>query len=264
MIKHFLVFLVALGSVVLIWALPLLGFKWVLWGVIALGLWEYASMAFPRLPDRIFTTLFGLAIASSMIWNDSPALHTGYFVIALFFLFVWGLFRREPVETIASRMGLIVFGGMYLGLALPYWAWIREFGIEWIMMLLLPASLTDTFAMLAGKTFGKHKLGIISPNKTLEGFIGGFFGSFTGLWLADLLFFPQTNLSLASILSIGSTIAVLVMLGDLFESLLKRSFKVKDSGHIVPDHGGMMDRLDAMVFVAPFFYYLILHKGLSL
>ena len=54
------------------------------------------------------------------------------------------------------------------------------------------------------------------------------------------------------------------MLGDLFESLLKRRFKVKDSGHIVPDHGGMMDRLDAMVFVAPFFYYLIMDRGYPL
>ena len=123
------------------------------------------------------------------------------------------------------------------------------------MLLLFPACLTDTFGFLVGKSIGKRKLAPhVSPNKTWAGFFGGLFGGVFGAGLAYKLFFPQGTLPPSSLVGLGLGIAVLAIFGDLFESLIKRSAGVKDSGTLIPGHGGALDRLDALIFVAPAFY----------
>lgn len=124
----------------------------------------------------------------------------------------------------------------------------------------------DTFAYLVGKTFGKHKLfERISPKKTIEGFVGGLiFAMIAGIAISRFLINPHPSFLPKSLL-IWTTIAVLVSfmgtLGDLVESKFKRLAGVKDSGNIMPGHGGMLDRLDSIIFVAPFIFlfYQILY-----
>ncbi len=124
----------------------------------------------------------------------------------------------------------------------------------------------DTFAYLVGRSFGKHKLfERISPKKTIEGFIGGVtFAILAGFLLSKFYIKPNPNFLQKSII-IWTTIAVLVgfmgTIGDLVESKFKRIAGVKDSGNIMPGHGGMLDRLDSIIFVAPFIFlfYQILY-----
>jgi len=114
--------------------------------------------------------------------------------------------------------------------------------------------LTDTGAYYVGRSFGRRKLApLISPGKTVEGAIGGFiFAVITGP-LCRLVFFPEINL-LQSVL-LGAAIGIVGQIGDLAESLLKRAAEVKDSGALLPGHGGMLDRIDSILFCAPVLYY---------
>jgi phosphatidate cytidylyltransferase len=112
----------------------------------------------------------------------------------------------------------------------------------------------DTAAYYTGGAFGRHRLyPLVSPKKSIEGALGGLGGSIIGTLLARFTFFPQ--LTLTDCLVTGIVIGILGQAGDLFESLLKRSFGVKDSGTIFPGHGGVLDRLDSIIFAAPAAYY---------
>jgi phosphatidate cytidylyltransferase len=114
--------------------------------------------------------------------------------------------------------------------------------------------LTDTGAYCVGRLIGRHKLAPrISPGKTIEGAIGGFVAAvLTGL-LCKVTFFPEIRLTQA--LALGAAIGLVGQIGDLAESMLKRGAGVKDSGNLLPGHGGMLDRIDSILFCAPLLYY---------
>jgi len=123
-------------------------------------------------------------------------------------------------------------------------------GTSWIFLLLVIVMCGDTGAYYVGSTLGRRKLyPVVSPNKSVEGALGGLAGSLVGALIASRTFFPE----LTTIDCIGTALLLgpIGQLGDLFESLLKRSCGVKDSGSIVPGHGGILDRLDSIVFAAP-------------
>ncbi len=106
-----------------------------------------------------------------------------------------------------------------------------------------------------GSNFGKHKLyPAVSPNKSIEGGVGGVIGSILAVILAGVTFLPQVGV-IDGVL-IGLVLGVSGQLGDLFESLLKRACGVKDSGNMIPGHGGLLDRLDSLLFAFPVVYYL--------
>lgn len=142
----------------------------------------------------------------------------------------------------------------------------KDYNNKIIIGLFILIWTNDTFAYLVGKSFGKHKLfERISPKKTIEGFIGGVtFAILAGFLLSKFYIKPNPNFLQKSII-IWTTIAVLVgfmgTIGDLVESKFKRIAGVKDSGNIMPGHGGMLDRLDSIIFVAPFIFlfYQILY-----
>lgn len=129
-----------------------------------------------------------------------------------------------------------------------------------LLVVLLPIYLNDTLAYVSGRLFGKHKMfPTVSPKKTWEGFLGGLIGA--ALVMIGLLAL-NANASTGSeqfiaLALISASASVLSTLGDLFESKLKRSAEVKDSGNILPGHGGVLDRIDAMLFTAPTLYVLI-------
>ena len=117
--------------------------------------------------------------------------------------------------------------------------------------------VNDTFAYLIGKNFGKRKLlERISPNKTVEGFIGGMVFTFVGGYVLSLFF---TKMPMVNWLAFSAIVSTFGVLGDLIESMFKRQGNVKDSSNFIPGHGGFLDRLDSVIFAAPFiFIYLLI------
>jgi len=150
---------------------------------------------------------------------------------------------KDVLPFIYPTIGMVLFFGLYV-----------KFGIYSIVWLILVVAFTDTFAYFSGKYLGKRKFSPTSPNKTLEGVGGGIifgtiFGSVAGLYFNGFLF--------ALILSFF--VSFFSVFGDLFESYLKRKADVKDSGNILPGHGGVLDRLDGYLFGS-----IVLYIGMSL
>jgi phosphatidate cytidylyltransferase len=119
----------------------------------------------------------------------------------------------------------------------------------------------DSFAYLVGSTLGRHKMAPrISPKKSWEGFAAGMAGSIA-VWVAVALLFPNIGVTVALALSIGFVVGVAVFVGDLFESRMKREAGVKDSGTLLPGHGGFLDRLDSLILVCLVAYWILWWGG---
>lgn len=167
--------------------------------------------------------------------------------------------RRSPSELFTAHARLM-WGTVYLFLLYPYVALVGVYTGDWLLFLFGLLWLGDTTAMFVGKAFGKHKLApTVSPNKTVEGFVGGIVGAIIvaiilGFWRLNMI--PMWQLVLIAILC-----SVFGQLGDLVESMWKRSLNLKDSSSIIPGHGGVLDRFDSLLFAAPVMYYAMLLIG---
>jgi phosphatidate cytidylyltransferase len=174
--------------------------------------------------------------------------------------FLVGLITRQELVTSVQSLAFTLLGVFYVGWLCSYLVLLRRlidgpnhvfyiFGVVWI---------GDAAALIFGRLFGRRQLApTLSPGKTIEGAIGGLFGSLCGATLGGRWLLGY--LSLTQCLAIGCILAVLGQLGDLSESLLKRSTGVKDSGVLIPGHGGILDKVDGILFGAPAFYYYILY-----
>tara|TARA_B100000959_G_scaffold193174_1_gene201982 strand:+ start:525 stop:1322 length:798 start_codon:yes stop_codon:yes gene_type:complete len=181
-------------------------------------------------------------------------------VILVMGLFFVKLFSKQPINYVAEEISNTIFGVMYVAFLLSYIIFIRkeEAGRELIFMLFLIIWLGDTLAYYIGTLAGKHLLApSISPKKSIEGAIAGLLGSVGGALLAHYWFYPAISIANCTILALVTGIAG--QMGDLCESLIKRNLNVKDSGFLVPGHGGLLDRLDSILFSAPVFYYIHLY-----
>jgi phosphatidate cytidylyltransferase len=160
----------------------------------------------------------------------------------------------EPDVTLAPRrVGLAVMGAVYGGVMLSALVKLRQLpsGAVWIFLALAVTWANDTGGYFAGRAFGKHKLyPRISPSKTVEGAIGGM--AFSVLWGLGVFKWGLPDVPLWGGAVIGLGASILGPLGDLSESAMKRAYGAKDSGKLLPGHGGMLDRLDALLFTAPF------------
>ena len=145
----------------------------------------------------------------------------------------------------------------YVGIGFMYFYETRSEGLHYILYAFLIVWLTDTGAYIFGRLMGKHKLWpVISPNKTIEGFIGGIFCSL--LVPLVMQFFVDFNLNVWLLLIVTIILSMFGQLGDLVESGFKRHFGVKDSGRILPGHGGILDRFDSFMFVLPLLNILLI------
>lgn len=172
--------------------------------------------------------------------------------VALLTLF---LFREEPMERLPQAVSSVVLGWLYCGLLIATLVAVRiRFGVPWVILAFVVAWANDTAAYFAGHSLGRHPFfPRISPKKTWEGFAGGILGSVVGA-LAVLWLLRPAGLGVGGSVVVGLGSAVLGPLGDLAESMVKRAAGVKDSGRTIPGHGGLLDRIDALLFVAPWIY----------
>jgi phosphatidate cytidylyltransferase len=172
---------------------------------------------------------------------------------------VFGLSHERPSAT--ASFGVTVLGVVWVGGGLGCLLLVRdipEFGFWAIMAVLFSVFAADTAAFFVGRTLGRHKLApAISPGKTWEGFVAGVVA---GTAVAFLLLYRDREefLSMGESLALGGVVALASVAGDLFESAVKRDLQVKDSGRLLGGHGGMLDRLDALLFAGPAAYFVIL------
>jgi phosphatidate cytidylyltransferase len=203
-----------------------------------------AAVAMP-----VFAAVWGMAgltavvtalIAASLVWHVSFA-------------------RVRTADT-----ALTVFGAVYTGFLLAYLVLIlRVFSSGMILAYAVVLSVwaNDSFAYLVGSTLGRHKMAPrISPKKSWEGFAAGMAGSIA-VWIALALVFPKIGVTVALALSIGFVVGLAVFVGDLFESRMKREAGVKDSGTLLPGHGGFLDRLDSLILVCLVAYWILWWGG---
>ncbi len=222
---------------------------------------ELVLMFAPRLGPA---EAFGIAVAGLLpvgVWaswhlgGDLPAEWMGIAGAgAVVVLLALHLFGDGPLEAVPRSAAAVALSWLYCGLLVATVVGLRlRFGFGWVILSFVVSWLNDTLAYFGGRAMGRHPLyPRISPKKTWEGFAAGALGSILGALAVKPLFLP--SVPAWALLAIGAGAAVLGPVGDLAESMLKRAAGVKDSGRIIPGHGGLLDRIDALLFVAPWVY----------
>ncbi|ULA67465.1 MAG: Phosphatidate cytidylyltransferase [Nitrospira sp.] len=168
------------------------------------------------------------------------------------------LLSGKPLRDSLTDGMVLVMGVLYIGLSLSYLLLIRALpdGALLIFFVVLVTWAADTGAYIAGKSVGRHPLApVVSPKKTYEGLAGGILLACLGAVMARSWFLPA--FSLVDCLVLGVLLTLAGLIGDLAESAMKRSTGFKDSGALIPGHGGMLDRLDSLLFTGPAFYYYV-------
>ncbi len=243
-----------------IWFLPPLALLAVAEVVLVLAFVEYARLAAAlgaQIP-RAASLAAAMAVCAALPLDIPLELPLAAALVGLGALVVGA---RVPSPGVLSDVAAAAFPALYLGLPLGSLVALHAAaGRERVLLLLLTIVVSDTAQYFTGRAFGRHKLSpVISPKKTLEGAVGGFVIAPAVLLLAGHWWLPGR--SAGWILLVGMAIVGLGIAGDLFESLLKRSAGVKDSSALIPGHGGVLDRIDAMLFAAPVFYVLLKYGG---
>ncbi len=167
-------------------------------------------------------------------------------------------FVISPTETkqLVPSWIMSLFATVYVGLLLGHFVLLRnlEHGIALVFFAIVITWLSDIGGFFIGKSIGKHPLAPnLSPNKTIEGLVGGVVFSIVGAMLSHFWYTPFFSVGQCVIL--GTVLALIGAVGDLAESAIKRSAQVKDSGSIIPGHGGVLDRIDSLLLAGPTLYY---------
>jgi len=226
-----------------------------------LGLREYYNLVLPHAKWIERGVGIGLGLILSLILSFGGMKEISPFlVIILLVLAVLFMAVSQDLSSTVSKMGISLFGILFIGFLLAYVSLIRNMpnGRLWVLFLILTVWTGDIAALLSGSFLGRHKLyPKISPNKTFEGLAGAIVGSIIVALAFSRFFIPNLEMGFCALFAIG--LGILGQLGDFTESMVKRSAQVKDSGTLIPGHGGMLDRLDSFLFSAPFLYYSLLY-----
>ena len=181
-----------------------------------------------------------------------------YTYIVIFGLFIYSITYILRCKNNIVDISITFFSLFYIAISIDFIVLTinrLDNGHLYVWSIFIVAFFTDTFAYFAGYLFGKHKLiPKVSPKKTIEGSIGGILGSTVGCMVFAYLF----NLDMPVMIIIGSVGSVIAQFGDLFASSIKRYVGIKDYGTLIPGHGGVLDRFDSVILVAPFVYYSIM------
>lgn len=246
------IILIPLVFISILYTSPLI-FHLILGAVLLLAAWEWGNLVKLEYNQRIgylfLLALFfylstfisiGIILTVSIIWW----LFVSYRIVMQQLNQPWAI--KNPIFT--ASIGIFVLTSCFASLS-----WLRFQSRAWIILLLLIIWLADTAAYFAGRRFGQHLLApTISPKKTWEGVAGALFAVFLAIVLDSWVMALNPKLSFYLLL-IGLITVIMSIVGDLFESLLKRQAGIKDSGQLLPGHGGLLDRIDSLIAAAPFF-----------
>ena len=235
------------------------------WGVLVvavagLGLIEYLWLAFPaQLSARAVGLLLGALVIGASLSMPAPGARVtasiaALIAIGLTYVVLW----RTDFERGLTDLGVMTVGVLYTGLLLPHFYWLRHVsdGSQWITFVIAIAMGGDSGGYFVGHAFGRHKLvPRISPGKTVEGALGIILMSLVVGAAAKLILLPGRRWS--EIMGLALAMAVIGQLGDLGESVMKRTFGAKESGWIFPGHGGVLDRIDSLLFPVTLVYYYV-------
>ena len=224
--------------------------------VVAVCCDEYAKMAFPkrRLSAAVALCAIQAVMAATLFFGGVSALPV---VVACTWVASFSAVVVVGKGELSGRfqdLARLAFGILWIGLL---WSLVGlrslDSGLQWLFLALVVAWASDSGAYLVGRRFGRRPLAAaISPKKTWEGFLGGVVTAILAVvWLASAALPGMPTWAAACL---GLLLSVVGVVGDLAESLVKRTFGVKDSGRIMPGHGGMLDRIDSVMFVAPLAY----------
>jgi len=234
---------------------------------VVLALAEFYSLAskIGAKPQALAGYAAALVVIASFVY-DEPRLAIAALSALVIGSLAAAVFKPDEVKESLLSVSASVFGVIYVALLAGCLAGVRmipdtfaglggtHFSSKLITTFFAIVMMTDTGAYYTGRTIGRHKLAPrISPGKTIEGSAGGFIAAVAAGLLCRLIFFPE--LPIAHALLLAAAIGALGQIGDLAESMLKRSANVKDSGKLLPGHGGVLDRIDSILFCAPLLYF---------
>lgn len=222
-----------------------------------LALWEFLRIGehMGIRPWYKIATIGALIWLCVVFWGNKDLILP---MLILWLIFTLGRLALQYPGLTIHEVGYNFLALIYSVVLLSHLYLLRQLpqGIKWTFMTFFLVWATDTGAYLIGRAVGRHRLAPqVSPKKTVEGSIGGLlFGSLTGL----VFWYRSGGSTWTVFLALALIVGITAQIGDLFESALKRSAGVKDSGHLIPGHGGILDRFDSFVFALPLVYYFLL------
>jgi phosphatidate cytidylyltransferase len=257
-IKRWITGIIAVPILValIVYAPPLL-FDAIIVLIILVAATEYNRMTFggARTREKAEVLAVSLLVPLAFVAGDA-ALVLAVVVLAMIVVFSLHLLQIREGETSITPVANVVFGFIYIPLALSHFILVRrgDEGVLWIFFIIVLAFAGDIAAFYVGRAWGRRKLlPAVSPGKTEEGMYGLIVGSTVACVVFQQIFFPSLPVVHAAVL--GCVGSIIGQLGDLCESAIKRASGSKDSGVLLPGHGGLLDRLDCLIFIVPFVYY---------
>jgi phosphatidate cytidylyltransferase len=228
-------------------------------GVVALG--ELYTLMGRVRPPALAGFLTLAAMLAAALYGEPR--HVIMVLVASFPVTFWLATLRPRREHVSWAIAVTYLGVLWIGLAMVHAVWLREnpplHGDGLVIDVLVATFVGDTAAYFGGRWYGRTPLApLISPNKTLEGLVAGVLGGTLAFWAAGLY---QDWLTGPDALLMGALVALAAPVGDLFESMIKRDLEVKDTGKLFGAHGGVLDRLDAVLFTIPVGYYAAVGLG---
>jgi phosphatidate cytidylyltransferase len=248
-------------AIAVVWFAPSTIFFAVAELLLVLAFQEYSTLArtaglpIPAIPSGLAAMLTCAAFAPAMGVPLDVILMSAFVALAAFTLVMWS--NGSPGSPAVGLAAASLFPSLYLGLPIGAMIAVREIrGSDALFLLMLTVVVSDTAQYYSGRAFGRRPLApAISPKKTVEGALGGLLFGAVALVIAGAWWLPAVPPALRA--ALGVTIVALGIAGDLFESMLKRSAGMKDSSTLIPGHGGVLDRIDALLFAAPVYYVVL-------
>jgi phosphatidate cytidylyltransferase len=227
-------------------------------GVVALA--EYMGMAFAAsASERRFGFALGALVLAAAVCSPRPGLLlSGGIAAALIAGLIRVVLWRVDFDDGLRDVALMMLGTLYIGVLLPHFVWMRYLagGSEWITFVIAVGMASDTAGYFVGRAFGRRKLlPRISPGKTVEGALGNVAAGLVAGAASKLILLPDSGWF--EMVALAGGMAVLGQIGDLAVSVMKRTFGTKDSGWIFPGHGGVLDRVDSLLFPLALVYYYV-------
>jgi phosphatidate cytidylyltransferase len=219
-----------------------------------LGLHEYYTLLRPYRPNLLVGYLSGLCVIVCSFFLGAQGILIGLMALVVL-TFFWSLVGKLGAHFV-GRMAMTALGVVWVAVGFAYVMLVREFnhGQALAVMMVACTVAADTFAYFVGRAIGRHRMApTISPKKSVEGAIGGLVGAVVAALIVRI-YSPWLPTRDAVVL--GLLIGIVGQWGDLFESAVKRDFRVKDSGTILPGHGGILDRFDSFLFAGFAAYWL--------